>query len=111
MGHAGTSWLAGNRPNSTVAAAADHDPAVQKHQRTIVVVASGLVLAVVAITVNRLLADYDVGWFAYAPNTDTTFTPATGDRGPIWRDGAVWLGAIGTWTGLSLWLYRGRSDG
>jgi hypothetical protein len=95
-------------PNSTVEASADHDSAVQKHQRTIVVVASGLALAVVAVTVNRLLADHDGGWFAYAPNTGATFTPR--HRGPIWRDGAVWLVAIGAWTGLSLWIYRGGSD-
>ena len=95
--------------NSTVEASADHDSAVQKPQRTIVVVASGLALAVVAATVNRLLADNDGGWFAYVLNTGATFTPS--DRGPIWRDGAVWLAAIGAWAVLSLWIYRRRSDG
>jgi hypothetical protein len=95
-------------PNSTVESRSDHDSAVQKPQRTILVVASGLALAVVAATVNRLLADNVGGWFAYAPNTGATFTPS--DRGPIWRDGAVWLVAIGAWTGLSLWIYRGGSD-
>ena len=94
--------------NSTVEASADHDSAVQKHQRTVVVVASGLALAVAAVMVNRLLADNDGGWFAYAPNTGATITPS--DRGAIWRDGAVWLVAIGAWTGLSLWIYRGGSD-
>jgi hypothetical protein len=95
-------------PDSTVEAGAEHGSAVQSPQRTVVVIASGLALAVVAATVNRLLADNDGGWFAYAPNTGATFTP--GDRGPIWRDGAVWLAAIGAWTGLSLWIYRRGSD-
>jgi hypothetical protein len=86
----------------------NHDPAMQKPQRTVVVVATGLALAVVAATVNRLLADSDGGWFAYAPNTGETFTPS--DRAPIWRDGAVWLAAIAAWTGISLWMYRRRAE-
>jgi hypothetical protein len=39
------------------------------------VVASGLALAVAAVTVNRLLAAEDGGWFAYAPNTGAVYAP------------------------------------
>lgn len=81
---------------------------MQERQRTVIVVASGLALAVVAMTANRLLADGDGGWFAYAPNTALTFSPSS--DGPIWREAAVWLGAIAVWLGLSLWLYRRPPD-
>jgi hypothetical protein len=77
---------------------------MQQRQRTVVVVATGLALAVVAITVNRLLADQDGGWFAYAPNTGVSF-PARNDT-PIWREAGVWLAAIAIWTGIALSLYR-----
>jgi hypothetical protein len=76
---------------------------MQQRQRTVVVVATGLALAVMAITINRLLADPGGGWFAYAPNTGVTFPS---QDGTIWREAAVWLGAIAIWTGIALWLYR-----
>ena len=76
---------------------------MQQRQRTVVVVATGLALAVMAVTVNRLLIDPDGGWFAYAPNTGVTFPSRDGI---IWREAAVWLGAIAIWTGIALWLYR-----
>jgi hypothetical protein len=81
---------------------------MRERQWSVIVVASGLALAVVAVTVNRLLANNDGGWFAYAPNTAVTFSP--GSDGPIWREVAVWLGAIAGWSGLSLWLYRRPPD-
>lgn len=76
---------------------------MQQRQRTVVVVATGLALAVMALTINRLLADQDGGWFAYAPNSGVTFPHRDGT---IWREAAVWLGAIAIWTGIALWLYR-----
>ena len=77
---------------------------MQRSQRTVVVVATGLALAVIAVTINRLLADPGGGWFAYAPNTGGAFAP-NHDR-TIWREAAVWLGAIVAWCGIALWLYR-----
>jgi hypothetical protein len=77
---------------------------VQERQRTVIVIASGLGLALVATTVNRLLSDPGGGWFAYAPNTGATFPPGS-DTG-IWREAGIWLGALAVWTGLALWLYR-----
>jgi hypothetical protein len=79
---------------------------VQPQQRTVIVVATGLALAVLAVTINRHLTDADGGWFAYAPNTGATFEPSS--RETIWRDAAVWLAAIAAWSGISLWLYRRR---
>lgn len=81
-------------------------------QRMVIVVASGLALAVAAFTINRLLADDGGAWFAYAPNTGATLPPepSSGLTGPstgeIWREAAVWLGAIAAWAALALWLYR-----
>jgi hypothetical protein len=43
---------------------------MQQRQRTVVVVATGLALAVMALTINRLLANPDGGWFAYAPTPE-----------------------------------------
>jgi hypothetical protein len=80
-------------------------------QRTVVVIGSGLALAVVASTVNRLLADPVGAWFAYAPNTDVTFSPERLNSDTwIWREGAVWLAAIAIWSGLALWLFRRRRE-
>jgi hypothetical protein len=77
---------------------------VQERQRTVIVIASGLALVVLAATVNRFLSDADGGWFAYAPNTGATYTPSS--RSVIWREAAVWLAALGLWTGLALWIFR-----
>jgi hypothetical protein len=79
---------------------------MQERQRTVIVVATGLVLAVLAVAINRDLSDADAGWFAYAPNTGVTFDP--GSSSAIWREAAIWLGAIAAWSGISLWLYRRR---
>ena len=76
---------------------------MQQAQRTVVVVATGVALAVAAVTVNRLLADPAGDWFAYAP--DTGVVAPSHDRA-IWREAAVWLVAIAAWAGLALWLYR-----
>jgi hypothetical protein len=37
---------------------------------------------------------------AYGPADDST----------IWREAAVWLGAIAIWTGIALWLHRRRPE-
>ena len=81
---------------------------MQRAQRTVVVVASGLALAVLAATINRELTDSVGGWFAYAPNSGMAFGPL--DHGTIWREAAIWLGAIAIWAGLALWLYRPRPE-
>jgi hypothetical protein len=77
---------------------------VQERQRTVIVIASGLALALGAATLNSLLAPADGGWFAYAPNTGVAFDPDP--RTLIWREFGIWLGALAAWTGLALWLYR-----
>jgi hypothetical protein len=84
----------------------EHHAAMQDRQRTVMVVASGLAWAVVAVTINRLLADDGGGWFAYAPNTGEAFPARSATD--VWREAAVWLGAIAAWAGLALWLYRPR---
>ena len=78
---------------------------MQERQRTVIVVASGLALAVLAVAINRDLSDADGGWFAYAPNTGATFDPGS-TTSAIWREAAIWIGAIAAWSGISLWLYR-----
>ena len=77
-------------------------------QRVVLVVALGFMASIVAVLVNRLLADVDDGWFAYAPSTGATFSP---DRtSTIWREAFVWSAATAVWAGASLWLLRSPSD-
>lgn len=74
-------------------------------QRVLLVVALGLVAAVAASAANALMSDpLDGGWFAYAPNTAVTFSPSRDET--IYRVAAVWLGAIGIWTLVSLLILR-----
>lgn len=79
-------------------------------QRTVLVVALGLALFVVAASINgRLGRPSGGGWFAYAPNTGVVFDPAdpplssSADR---WRRAGISLGAIATWGAASLWILR-----
>ena len=75
-------------------------------QRVVLVVAWAAILAVAAMTVNRLALDNDGGWFAYGPNTGAAIVP---DRTEIiWREALVWLGAVAVWAVPSLWLLRRR---
>lgn len=77
-------------------------------QRKVLVVALGVVAAVGAVTVNRLMSTpSDGGWFAYAPNTDVVFAPR--DDSHIFREAAVWLVAVVAWAVPSFWLLRDRS--
>lgn len=75
-------------------------------QRIILVVAWGAIMAIAAVTVNRLLAHEDGGWFAYAPNTGVAFSP--GGTSAIWRECLVWVGAVALWVGPSYWIVRAR---
>jgi len=76
-----------------------HFALMQERQRTVIVVATGFALAVLAVAINRDLSEADAG----PPNTRATFEP--GSSGAIWREAAIWLGAIAAWSGISLWLY------
>ena len=80
---------------------------MNRDQRIVVVVAFGILLAVAAVTVNRLLDNPDGGWFAYAPNTGVRFPSGTE---PTWRRAAVWIGAVGIWVVSSLYLLRTGSE-
>jgi hypothetical protein len=82
-----------------------HDAPMNQRQRTVVVIASGLALAVVAVTVNRLLADPAGGWFAYAPNTGVSFA-SRGSKAWLWREAAIGLATIAAWTAIAFRLYR-----
>jgi hypothetical protein len=70
-------------------------------------VAIGLICAVSAETINRLLdgRDVDGGWFMYTPNSDQPPIAPSFD-GSVWRTSLIWLGAVLVWT-LAAWrLYR-----
>ena len=77
-------------------------------QRTVLVIAYGLAIAVLVATVNIVLADGGSGWFNYAPNSDVVFgRPSDGDA---WREGLIWLAGIVAWAAGSVWIYRRRPD-
>jgi hypothetical protein len=73
----------------------------------VLVVALGIACAVVALALNRQLAEPGAGWFAYAPDTGPIFEP--GGAWPIWREAIVWLAALGVWTVGSLRVLRSAS--
>lgn len=84
-------------------------------ERTVLVVASGLALAVIAQLLSSIVADAlrPAGWFAYAPNTGAMFTDATGegDGGARWAVAGVWLACIAVWASASIRIYRAPFDG
>jgi len=92
---------------------------MNRAQRIVLVIALGIALVAIALTLNLVMTDRYLasGWFAYAPNTGVTFSPSqtddyfvvVSDRS-IMEQGAVWLVAVGTWTLASLWLLRSRSS-
>ena len=88
-------------------------------QRIVLVIALGIGLVAIAGTVNIVMLDrVGPGWFAYAPNTGVTFSPSQTDSyfvvptdRSIIEQGAVWLLALATWAGASVWLLRTRPQG
>jgi hypothetical protein len=87
---------------------------VNQGQRIVLVFALGIALFAIASCVNLLLLDrVGPGWFDYAPNTgvttsqtDTYFVVADDDA--IVRQAGIWLLALATWAGASLWLLRAK---
>ena len=86
-------------------------------QRVVLVIALGIGLFAIAgaasfITLDRVGA----GWFSYAPNTGITLSPSDQtdtyyvvptDRAIVEQAG-IWLLALVTWAGASVWLLRAR---
>jgi hypothetical protein len=92
---------------------------VNTAQRIVLVIALGIALVAIAGAVNLLMLDrVGPGWFAYAPNTGVTFSPSETDTyfavatdRSIMEQAGVWLLALATWAGASLWLLRTRPQG
>jgi hypothetical protein len=88
---------------------------VNQAQRIVLVIALGLALFAVAGAVNLVLLDRAGGWFDYAPNTGITTSQTdtyfiVSDDAEIARQAGVWLLALSTWAGASLWLLRSRPE-
>jgi hypothetical protein len=83
---------------------------VTRPQRIVLVIAIGAVAVVVASTLDDWwFMQPDDGWFMQAPNSSVLYSPgpSTGDR---LGTAAVWIGAIGTWLGLSWRILRRRPE-
>lgn len=83
-------------------------------ERTVLVIATGLALAVIASTLAALLWHSQVGtggWFAYAPDTSVTFADGGVSDATYWLIGGIWLLAIGLWASFALRIYRAPFDG
>lgn len=79
---------------------------MNRAQRIVLVVASGVALAAVAEAVDRASHDSLArGWFTYSPNTGVVGEPY-GSSGDLWSSAAVWIAAVAVWAGLSLRLLR-----
>lgn len=80
------------------------------------VIALGLAIAVIVYTWDATIwSNGEGGWFAYAPNTGVVFSPETGAGRPgrstdIVRSGAMWLGGVAVWAGISYWILRQRNN-
>jgi heme/copper-type cytochrome/quinol oxidase subunit 1 len=72
-------------------------------QRVVIVVALGLVLAVVGSFVTSL-GSAAVGWYAYSPLTSASFGPGHGL--PSWVRLLIWLALIAIWAAASIRLLR-----
>ena len=76
-------------------------------QRTILVIASGLGIAVLVATINRRLAgDLAAGWFNYVPNNSESPLLVSSPDDRAVPEGVLWFLGVAVWAGLSLWLYR-----
>lgn len=88
---------------------------MNRAQRVVVVIALGIGMVVVAGALSFLtLHRVDGGWSSYAPNVGVAFTPTQQtdtyyvvptDRA-IAEQAGIWLLALVTWAGASLWLLR-----
>ena len=78
---------------------------MNRAQRHVFVIAIGLVIAVCAGALNRLLGDdVDGGWFIYEPNSSQPF--ASHRDGTIVRESLIWLGAVLSWALIAWRIYR-----
>jgi len=88
---------------------------VNRAQRIVLVIAMAVGLFVAAGALSFITLDrVGGGWFAYAPNTGATLSPSQQtdtyyvvptDRA-ILEQAGIWLLALVTWSGASLWLLR-----
>lgn len=75
-------------------------------QRIVVVVATGLVMKVLADWV--LYGGAEGGWFGYAPNSLDAFSVAPGRRYGPGATSVIAVAFIASWAAISLWLLSGR---
>ncbi|HKY14584.1 MAG TPA: hypothetical protein VJM33_06630 [Microthrixaceae bacterium] len=77
-------------------------------QRTVVVVALGVVIAAAVNGVNHSV-ELTGGWFNYAPNSGLLFDQdAVLNNNHFWPETLWWLLGALVWAGLSVWIYRDR---
>jgi hypothetical protein len=89
---------------------------VNTAQRVVLVVALGIAMIAVAGALNLLLLDrIGAGWFSLDESTGATFSPSQTDTyyvvptdRAIVEQAGIWLLALATWGGASLWLLRTR---
>jgi hypothetical protein len=86
------------------------DARENRQRRVLDCVAEGVLLALSAAVVNRLLAsEPEGGWFTHSPDSESLFSPASSD-GETLRGAAAWLATIALWFASSWRLFRRRED-
>ena len=83
-------------------------------QRVVLVVALGIAMLAIAGALNLVLLDrIGAGWFSLDESTGATFSPSQTDTyyvvptdRAIVEQAAIWLLALATWGGASLWILR-----
>jgi hypothetical protein len=81
---------------------------VNRAQKVSVSIAVAAALLAGTNALLRLMDDTSSGgWFMYSPNNPPMFSSA---RGPVARDLAIWLAAIGVWLLVAWRLFRSKAD-
>ena len=86
-------------------------------QRIVLVIALGLAMVAIAGALNLVLLDgIGAGWLSLDESSGATFSPSQTDTyyvvptdRTIVEQAAIWLLALATWGGASLWILRTRT--
>ncbi len=78
-------------------------------QKIVVVIALGMALGAAGIYLTSLGNAAEVGWYAYAPLSQSAYPPRTGLAG--WLRLIIWLVLIGLWALVSIRVLRSSPEG
>jgi hypothetical protein len=77
-------------------------------QRTVLVVAVGVVIAALVVSINDSVWFGNGEWFNYAPNSGVLYTASDihASFNRVWPEMLWWLGGTLAWAAFAIWIYR-----